>query len=224
MRPRTALPVGGFAAALMVIGWLRLHADSAGLTGRLAEHATLLYIAVTFVAIFSFIRVGIPLRGLGFGTRFRPVTYLSLALVGLVLLKLNGAFVEPVWESVFGQQRDLTRFSEVGGSVTTLLTVLALSWTFAAFGEEIAFRIVLMRGIAATLGDGRLALAIALAAQAIIFGIVHAYQGPVGVVSTVTSGLIYGSLTLVARWSIWPAALAHGLSNTISLLSIYQGD
>ncbi len=101
--------------------------------------------------------------------------------------------------------------------------MLALSWTVAAVGEELAFRILLMRGIAWSLGDGRGAVGIALVVQAVIFGLVHAYQGPTSVAGTVTSGLIYGALTVAARGSIWPAVIAHGTNNTIGLLSLYGG-
>ena len=66
-----------------------------------------------------------------------------------------------------------------------------------------------------------LAFGIALIAQAIIFGLIHVYQGPAGLVGTGLNGLIFGGLTLAARGCIWPAAIAHGSSNTIGILSLY---
>ena len=56
-----------------------------------------------------------------------------------------------------------------------------------------------------------------------MFGLIHAYQGPTGIVSSATSGLVFGAITLVGRWSIWPAAIAHGVNNTIGILSLYRG-
>ena len=106
------------------------------------------------------------------------------------------------------------------------LGLLTFGWlrtqSGAAFGEELTFRILLMRGIAFALGDSRVAFALALLLQAMIFGLVHAYQGPAGIAGTMTSGLIYGALTLAACGSIWPAALAHGINNTIGLLQLYS--
>jgi membrane protease YdiL (CAAX protease family) len=61
----------------------------------------------------------------------------------------------------------------------------------------------------------------ALVVQAVVFGFVHAYQGPAGILGTTINGLIYGGLTLAARGSIWPAALAHGSSNTIGIMELY---
>ena len=78
-----------------------------------------------------------------------------------------------------------------------------------------------MRGIAFVLGDSRMAFTIALLVQAVVFGLVHAYQGPAGVIGSTISGLVFGGLTLAARGSIWPAAIAHGLNNTIGIIELY---
>jgi membrane protease YdiL (CAAX protease family) len=78
-----------------------------------------------------------------------------------------------------------------------------------------------MRGISYALGDDRKALLIALVVQAIVFGLIHAYQGPAGIASSAISGLVFGGLTLAARGSIWPAVLAHGLNNTIGIMEVY---
>ena len=215
--------VFGFAIGLLSVAWLRLETGSGGLAGSLAGYSTLIYIGLTITAAIVFIRIGIPVRDLGFRPKFRPLSHVALAVAGVALLQLNGAVMEPVWEELFGVQRDLARFSEIHGSLSTLLAVLALSWLTAAFGEEIAFRVLLLRGITHALGRSRGAFLTALALQAIVFGLVHAYQGPVGVAGTVTSGLVYGSLALLARGSIWPPALAHGMNNSIGLIAIYLG-
>ena len=144
-----------------------------------------------------------------------------LAAVGVGLIQLTGSLLEPVWERVFGETRDLTRFSDVTGSPVALIRLMALNWTVAAFGEELAFRIVLMRGIAFALGDNRTAIGVALIVQAVVFGLVHAYQGPAGIFGAAINGLIFGGLTLAARGSIWPAAIAHGSSNSIGIMEMY---
>ncbi len=223
MKPRVRVLVVGFAAGLLTCAWLRTQSGAAGLSGTLSGFATPLYIGVTIAAAFAFIRAGVPVRRLGFFMTPGPIRVLALAALGVGLLQLSGLFLGPFWEELFGAGRDLARFSDVSGSIPALVTTLALSWTFAAFGEELTFRILLMRGIAFALGDSRVAFALALLLQAMIFGLVHAYQGPAGIAGTMTSGLIFGALTLAARGSIWPAALAHGINNTIGLLQLYAG-
>lgn len=213
--------VGLFGAGLIVSGMLRfynLHADN---PPPITAYATVVYIAVTVFAAVLLSRAGLPMKRLGFGLGFQPARHLVLAAIGVALIQLSGLLLDPLAERVFGETRDLSRFSDVGGSLTALLQLLALNWTVAAFGEELAFRIVLMRGIAFSLGDSRTAFGIALIAQTIVFGLVHAYQGPAGIVGTGINGLIFGGLVLAARGSIWPAAIAHGSSNTIGILSLY---
>lgn len=170
-----------------------------------------MYVGITVLAAIYLSRAGVTLRRLGFGPPFRPLRFLLMAIVGVALIQLLGWSLEPLWESLFGAGRDLARFSDVGGSPAALVKLLVLSWAFAAFGEELAFRIVLMRGIAFTLGDSRRAFGIALVVQAIVFGLVHSYQGPAGVVGATINGLVFGGPTLIARGSIWPAALTHGI-------------
>ncbi len=210
-----------FGAGLVVSGVLRFYDVHAENPPPLAGNATTVYIVVTVLAAVLLSRAGLPMKRLGFGLGFQPARHLVLAAVGVGLIQLFGLLLDPLAESVFGETRDLSRFSDVAGSLSALLGLLALSWTVSAFGEELAFRIVLMRGIAYALGDSRTAYSIALVAQAIVFGLVHAYQGPAGVVGAGLNGLIFGGLTLAARGSIWPAAIAHGSSNTIGILSLY---
>jgi len=210
-----------FAVGLLTVGALRFYDLRSEDPPAAAAYATLIYIGLSVFAAISLIRTGVPIRRLGFTMAVRPWIVIALALLGVAILQLSGSLLTPVWEQVFGSGRDLTRFSDVTGSPGALVKLLALNWTVAAFGEELAFRILLMRGIAYALGDGRKAFAIALILQAIVFGLIHSYQGPAGIASSAISGLVYGGLTLAARGSIWPAAIAHGLNNTIGIMGVY---
>jgi hypothetical protein len=217
--------VGGivtvFAVGLLAVAALRFLDLRSDEPPAVAAYATLIYIGLTVLSAVLLIRTGVPIRRLGFTLAIPPWMVIALALFGVAILQLSSSLLAPVWEHTFGSGRDLTRFSEVVGSPDALVQLLLLNWTVAAFGEELAFRIVLMRGIAYALGDGRKALAIALILQAIVFGVIHSYQGSAGIAGSAISGLVYGGLTLAARWSIWPAAIAHGLNNTIGILEVY---
>lgn len=206
----------------MFVGLLRNAAFHDNALTPLSGYATILYVALTVTFAILLIRHGVQLNRLGFGLRIQW-KHLAYALAAVATLQLASVMFSPVLENLFGAGRNLERFSDVEGSIPALLTVLALSWTFAAFGEEIAFRIVLMRSIWAVLGNSKLAAAAAVFLQAIVFGLVHLYQGPAGVASSAISGLVFGTTVVLARGAIWPAALAHGINNTIGLLSIYQG-
>jgi len=210
-----------FGAGLVASGLLRYFhlrdEDPSALTG----YATIIYVGLTILAAVLLRRSEVPMRRLGFGLAFKPARFLLLAAVGVGLIQLAGLMLEPFWESVFGDSRDLARFSDVAGTPVELLKLMALNWTIAAFGEELAFRIVLMRGVAFALGDSRKAFGVALIVQAVVFGLVHIYQGPAGIFGAAINGLIFGGLTLAARGSIWPAAIAHGSSNSIGIMQLY---
>lgn len=218
---RIAAVVATFGAALLLSAVLRFYNLRAENPPQFTAHATLVYIGATVFAAVFLSRAGVPMKRLGFGATFQPGRYFALATIGVGLIQLFGFVLEPALERALGETRDLARFSGVAGSTDALIKLMALNWTVAAFGEELAFRIVLMRGIAFALGDSRGAFAIALVVQAILFGVIHAYQGPAGIVGAGVNGLVYGGLTLAARGSIWPAAIAHGSSNTISILNLY---
>jgi len=218
---KVAVIVGLFAGGLVASGVLRLYHLRAEDPAALTAYATEIYIGLTVLAAVMLRRSGVPMRRFGFGFAFQPARYLVLAALGVGLIQLAGFLLEPLWERIFGGARDLARFSDVAGSPVELIKLMALNWTVAAFGEELAFRIVLMRGIAFALGDSRRAFGVALLVQAVVFGLVHAYQGPAGILGAAINGLIFGGLTLAARGSIWPAAIAHGSSNSIGIMVLY---
>lgn len=214
--------VTGFALSLLFVGLLRYSAFTDTVLTPFAGYATVAYVALTIITGILLGRAGVELNRFGFGFRIRS-QHLLLALAAVAFLQISSVVVDPLLDGLFGAGRDLSRFDDVRGSLPALLGVLALSWTFAAFGEEIAFRIVLLRGIWSALGNSTTASVIAVVLQAVIFGLVHLYQGPAGVVSTTLNGIVFGAVTVMARGAIWPAALAHGINNTIGLLTIYLG-
>jgi membrane protease YdiL (CAAX protease family) len=114
-------------------------------------------------------------------------------------------------------------FAQVQGNLPLLLLLLAATWAFAAFGEEVFYRGYLMTRFAQFMGEGRIAWLVALVAQAILFGTAHAYQGPVGMVGTGMLGLISGAATLLWKRNLWPAMIAHGLADTMGFTLIYLG-
>ena len=57
-------------------------------------------------------------------------------------------------------------------------------------------------------------------AQAVLFGLAHAYQGPTGILVTGSVGLAFGLLYLRLR-TLWALVIAHGLIDTIGLVALY---
>jgi membrane protease YdiL (CAAX protease family) len=127
--------------------------------------------------------------------------------------------------SFTGASADTARtfFADLKGNLPLLLLLLPFTWLFAAFGEEVFYRGYLMTRFAQFMGEGTLAWTIALFAQALLFGAAHAYLGPVGMVGAGMLGLINGAATLLWKRNLWPAIIAHGLTDTMGFTLLYLG-
>ena len=68
-----------------------------------------------------------------------------------------------------------------------------------------------------------LAWILAAILQAVIFGLAHAYQGPVGVIKTGAIGLVFGLAYLAVGRNLWPLIIAHGLIDSIDMVTHYLG-
>jgi len=215
--------VCGLGLGLLSMGALRYSAGTPTALTPFAGLATPGYVATTVLFTILLFRAGLPMNRFGFGVRPGPRHFL-LAVAAVAFLRVFAVALDPLIEEFLGGPRNLERFSGVEGSLPSLLVLLAVNWTLAAFGEEFAYRIVLMRGISYALGDSRAGLIAAVVLQAVLFGLIHAYQGPAGIAGSALSGLVFGAVTIAARWSIWPAALAHGANNTIGILALFFGE
>lgn len=210
-----------YALGLLLLGALRWASRSLEAWQALVGVPTPAYIALTVFVSLRFIRSPMGWAGIGFSTPFRLIPHLALGAAGAAVAIGTGELLEPVWKILFGSGRDLSRFSEDSTTWIGLVTLLAFSWSVAAFGEEFAFRGILMCGLSRSFGDGRRVRFVAYFLQAVVFGLIHAYQGPAGVVGAVCNGLVFGGVVWIARGSLWPAFFAHGLSNTYGLVSLF---
>jgi membrane protease YdiL (CAAX protease family) len=214
--------VVGLGIGLLFMGLLRFSTVHPNVLTPIAGFATPGYILITVFFTILLVRAGLSLNKFGFGNRL-DFHQILLALGAIAILRLFDIALNPLIEELFGSTSNLERFSNIEGSVSSLLILLVINWTLAAFGEEFTYRIVLMRGLSFIFGDKQKSQIFALMLQALMFGLIHAYQGPVGIVGSTFSGLVFGTVTIMSRRSIWPAALAHGTNNTIGIITLYLG-
>ena len=105
----------------------------------------------------------------------------------------------------------------------SLLKGLGITWTFAAFGEEIAYRRYLI-GRAADVGNRTpAAYCVALLAASALFGVGHFYQGPAGIFTTACDGFVIGTVYLLSGRNLWVAVLTHGFIDTIAFAALFLG-
>lgn len=129
-------------------------------------------------------------------------------------------FTMPVANHLSGQQQDLSGFDGLQGNLGMLLGLLLLSWTLAAFGEEIAYRGYLLTRLREAAGGDRLALALGILASSVLFGLGHTEQGLIGVL-VVSLDAVAWSLLRVHYRTLWAPILAHGFNNTLGFITFF---
>ena len=146
-----------------------------------------------------------------------------VAICGGVLLQLKDLVTEPLAHLIWHQQEKTS--SIITGlhrhSPLVTLKALAIVWTFAAFGEEFAYRALLLRRTADALNGSRVAYAMAILFSSVLFGFGHFFKGPTGVFDSTVSGLILAAAYLATRRNLWAPVLAHGLSDTFAVVFTY---
>jgi membrane protease YdiL (CAAX protease family) len=154
--------------------------------------------------------------------KWLPIIGLSL-VIGIGYQALDTVAIAPLLQRLTGQVIDLSEFAILKDNLPALLAFMAISWTEAAFIEEMFFRGYLLNRFMDVAGRERLGITIALLANAIIFGFAHAYQGLTGVLDTGVAGLVLGLLYFLARRNLWLPILTHGIIDTVGFLLIYAG-
>jgi membrane protease YdiL (CAAX protease family) len=170
------------------------------------------------------------LRGLGWKDvgLARPHHWLKsisvgvLAGVGMETLEL---FVsQPLLIKLTGRKPDFSDFVALRGNVELLLIGLALTWTLAAFGEEMVWRGYLMNRVAGLAGHSSRAGWIAsLILVNAAFGLAHRYQGATGIFDEALMGIILGVVYLACRRNLTSAIVAHGVADTIDAFLFFIG-
>ncbi len=145
-----------------------------------------------------------------------------LAPVAVVMLA-SALLLAPLAQALGWPPLDVSRFASVRGDAMRLAGFVLFAWISAALCEELLFRGVLLNRLEAALGPRRLATVAAVALQALLFGLGHAYLGPRGVATALTVGLVFGVAYLWNGRNLLPLVLAHGLIDTISMVAIYAG-
>jgi membrane protease YdiL (CAAX protease family) len=153
----------------------------------------------TVAAVLGARRLGVG----GMGLRAMPLASLTLWTLGLVaagtavvllfhwLRRRLSIHESPLLQELLPRTRLERRF----------YVVLSLC---AGLGEEVAFRGYALAILARDFGGGWGAALLTSA----VFGLLHAYQGPLGMARTASLGLVMASSFLISG-SLWPCICAH---------------
>ncbi len=144
-------------------------------------------------------------------------------LIGVGYQALDTVLIGPLLQRITGEAVNLSQFNILRGNLTALIASLILTWTEAAFIEEMVFRGYLLNRLLDLFGRERTGVIFALLVQAALFGLGHTYQDFTGVLDTALAGLLIGFLYLRFRRNLLLPILVHGIIDTTGFLLIYSG-
>ena len=163
-------------------------------------------------------------RDIGFARNRSWRMTLALGIAGGVFLEIQELFAtQPLLARLTGKQPDLSDFQVLTGNVKYTLAAIALSWTLAAFGEELVWRGYLMNRVADLFGRSRTAWFTSLILVNVAFGFAHSYQGVTGIIEEGFAGVLLGVMYLWSGKNLTVPILAHGVSDTLDVILIFLG-
>jgi membrane protease YdiL (CAAX protease family) len=157
----------------------------------------------------------------------RPASWariLLIAVAAAVLRILAGeCVIDPLTARFWPAAAAPAGAAAITGNLKVALLALLIVWTFAAFGEEVAYRGYLLTRAADVGKRSAAAYWIGVVLVSILFGYGHYYKGPAGVLDSGVAGLILGSAYLLSGRNLWTCILAHGLIDTFAVIAVYFG-
>jgi len=160
----------------------------------------------------------------GFSRNRSWAVILALGVGGGVVLEILQFFVtQPFLTRLTGKSPDLADFRILTGNIKYSLVALALTWTLAAFGEELVWRGYLMNRVADLGNRTRLAWIVSLVVVNVAFGFAHSYQGVTGIIQEGFPGVLLGVMFLRTGKNLSVPIIAHGVADTLDILLIFLG-
>ena len=198
----------------------------AGVEVALAAVAVLLDLAIPTFVILGLMVLSLLIRREGLSTMGFHRVRRPWALAGKMLIfaaawsLVQIGLLKPIVNHVSGTTQDMSQFMGLQGNLTMLLTWVALGWTVAALGEELAFRGFVLTRISEFVGAAGTRLVIAVVLTSILMGLLHTEYGLVGVVASAVDSVFYSVLRYGYK-TLWASILAHGFLDTIGFVTFF---
>ena len=182
---------------------------------------------VLILAVLAIVSMRLRTARWDFGTlgfhrprSWRVIVGVALAAAALRIV-LSDFVIEPLTSTIWPPENLPEHADEIAGNLGNALLALALVWTFAAFGEELAYRGYLLNRAAEAFGSTVPAFWLAAVVSAVLFGYGHFYKGPAGILDSGVAGLILAAAYLLTGRNLWTCVLAHGFIDTFAVAWLY---
>lgn len=181
-------------------------------------------VATALVITWVLVRLqGTSWRDYGLSRPKSWVRTIALAFAATVVCLFLTTGINVLMIMLSGTFPDVSRFDFLRGNAGALATGLVSVWLIAAFPEEMIYRGYILAALAYVFGGTRKAWLLSAAVSSLVFGLLHFYQGPAGIVVTGSAGLIFALIYLVVRRNLWVTIIAHGLMDSLAFVLIYLG-
>lgn len=166
-------------------------------------------------------------RGIGWadlGLRRPPRLWLAVAItIGAYLVELAmWQWVVPMLAQWFHPTRRPSFLTHLHGNFAALVFWIAVAWLVGGICEECLFRGFLLTRVESLLGGGRAALALAIVAQAALFGTLHLYGGTFAFMYAALFGVAHGIIYLLSGRNLWPVVVLHAVTDSVAFWSVYR--
>ncbi len=183
-----------------------------------------IFISVAIASILIWTS-GSSWRALGCRGFSRPARDLALMFGAIVLAFSVYTAIADALVRLGVQPLDLSLLANAieGNFLVYLQFMLLVVWGSAAIGEEMFARGFLLNRFEKVFQGAPLAFFFAALTQAVLFGALHFYQGPIGIAASTTTGFVLAYLYLLTGRNLIAPILAHGLIDSYAITMLFLG-
>ena len=144
-------------------------------------------------------------------------------VLGFAVQILDIYFITPLLSRLTGHPPDVSMLRSMAGNVRQLLFWLGVTWTIAAFGEEMVYRGYILNRAAGLFGGKPSRWVFAAIISSALFALGHRYQGVAGTIDIFFFALIPVLAYLVSGRNLWITIVMHGVADSIGFVLIFLG-
>jgi membrane protease YdiL (CAAX protease family) len=185
------------------------------------------FIDRNFVFFFGLVVTFLILKGskfdwarFGIGQKITGKTILKSLLIAIAFFIGFSIFIDPILQTWLGEY-DLSSVEDIRGNLVGYIVLMVIMWVFAAFGEEFLFRGYYMKALAELLGNNNKAWLLSAIITSLYFGVSHAYQGLIGVVSVFLWSFSISLIFNKNRNHLLLLVLIHGFYDSVGITLIF---
>lgn len=214
---------GEVTASLLLLVGVRHVATRLGATGA----GSIAVVSAALLATYFLRRRGVRWSSLGLRAPYTFKAGLTVVLIaGFALVAMLSAQLLAVHFLVevggFSDLRDLANRNRVYSQdpIGLWTYIVFVNWIGAGFAEELLFRGFIMHNLRIVFRNRTRGWVVAILLQGVVFGLLHAYQGPIGMMATGLTGVALGAVYWLSNRSLVALIMAHGCYNTAYTLMV----